>query len=1102
MPSPSPIQNLTDLLSKVTDEPCSDNKTLLKAYATFSAMSKSGASICVDLYKKVLVDNSIIEDSLLKIFEFSDGYDLKNASEAFLKYSPEEFLRFITVGLVADVSAFISLCDSENISDILLVCHIILQINSLKPGGVKYKKLLSSSSEIEAGVGESSLRAAQDKLYKLYRSLEKNRPLVLSRSRFFAFFRCINLHILGTDHLKTKISGTTQAQFDELIDILYNKLELSREQQIELVYHFYYEKKQQIFFTEEEQAAELFRFIRVKDTPKRKRLYKDALKLLASINSPLAALQAITVRRRAPRRNSNNFSDQIYSPNDIPLENTVIYSAFTSLIGASADRSGSATILFPSVFFIKKWLEDDCLRDFNVRFVIKNKALCDALKYNYSDSTFGRTVKENVSFMHIDDWLDNLKRRHVPFANVKFLAFFYRTNSDMQKTILESMLQNSVRLTLFIAAGTDEFSDSLRGNLASVADDPRFAIRSVELLPQNILGSDFPKKKLLAEAEISDIPVKKTDVALYADSLNVDQGVQAVACGYDSPIYTDHQRLISNTAGIRRLFISAKAAESGTGGTKEPAYSYDFTPDIRIWYSRSYPKNNLDRPRLEAYFCRIAPEGKVERGYTDRGLLIEDTRKRTTKVPDDDAAIREWISKVYPFETVRRRGLGSDEPDENILISVREIAVDYYVKLLREQNIALKTLWYLHPNLSDVLPAKDYEELNLMMLFTSLGNLRVQDITGNAVEGALEEAFPGDTDDRLYKKFKILSTVMDSAVRLGYCEENPLAEIIRDNHKRDKLFSQVRNALVKKHFTEKELRSVFELADQRYRHGHYEYLGILLRLLTGLSSNVICGLKWKDLQPIDEYGIYKLVITRQAVNDGTASKGFASLEDYLCFPCSDMVRKYLENAYLRVKNNNPEKEDLSEHPIVWGSPDRDGRERKDVYFSPAKLQNNCKKLIKELGLPSHIITVPGNDGDSKETDLAAYGGDFLRENFRFWCMTYAGMTGDETAYLMGNTPETTFGRYYCDFLNDASQYLLYVKLRRLDTAFYDSSGAGNSRKSVSGGSITESFTTGTEPSSLQLWLKPPRDADHIDIELDCSQSMTVTVSEVKGRKKK
>ena len=40
-------------------------------------------------------------------------------------------------------------------------------------------------------------------------------------------------------------------------------------------------------------------------------------------------------------------------------------------------------------------------------------------------------------------------------------------------------------------------------------------------------------------------------------------------------------------------------------------------------------------------------------------------------------------------------------------------------------------------------------------------------------------------------------------------------------------------------------------------------------------------------------------------------------------------------------------------------------------------------------------------------------------------------------YLLGNTPVTTFGRYYCDFLNDAVQFILYRKMMRLEAAFHD-----------------------------------------------------------------
>lgn len=78
-----------------------------------------------------------------------------------------------------------------------------------------------------------------------------------------------------------------------------------------------------------------------------------------------------------------------------------------------------------------------------------------------------------------------------------------------------------------------------------------------------------------------------------------------------------------------------------------------------------------------------------------------------------------------------------------------------------------------------------------------------------------------------------------------------------------------------------------------------------------------------------------------------------------------------------------------------------------------------------------MVTIPDYQKGSKETNLSHYQGDFFRENFKYWAQELCKFTTDELAYHVGNIPATTFGKFYCDFLNDVSQLTLYVKLQRL-----------------------------------------------------------------------
>ena len=98
-------------------------------------------------------------------------------------------------------------------------------------------------------------------------------------------------------------------------------------------------------------------------------------------------------------------------------------------------------------------------------------------------------------------------------------------------------------------------------------------------------------------------------------------------------------------------------------------------------------------------------------------------------------------------------------------------------------------------------------------------------------------------------------------------------------------------------------------------------------------------------------------------------------------------------------------------------------------LTPQELSSLCREVISALNIDPLIISIPTINGGRKETNLNVYGGDFFRENFRYWSR-FMGLSGDELAYVMGNKPETTLGRHYVDFSNDASQDIIAKKINR------------------------------------------------------------------------
>ena len=278
--------------------------------------------------------------------------------------------------------------------------------------------------------------------------------------------------------------------------------------------------------------------------------------------------------------------------------------------------------------------------------------------------------------------------------------------------------------------------------------------------------------------------------------------------------------------------------------------------------------------------------------------------------------------------------------------------------------------------------------------------------------------------------------------------------------------------------------------------GHIEYLGVMLRLLTGLESNTVCALKWKDIVKVPEYGFSKIIVTRQVTNDGKEEKGFDKLEDYLCFPCSFLLQKFLNTQSAKTKRIVLDWTNFVDLPVVTTAENLQSNKTRYSAFPPSNLDRLCREVISSLGIPDHIIEIPDKEKGTKETNLSHYGGDFFRENFRYWALNKAKFSIDEVLYLIGNKPETTFGIFYCDYLNDASQLVLYTKMLRLDTLFAESKDLKASFEEIhSENTFSHKYSNHSpEPLQLRIRLKLPEDRNGAIFEATCKNGMNTYVT--------
>jgi len=412
------------------------------------------------------------------------------------------------------------------------------------------------------------------------------------------------------------------------------------------------------------------------------------------------------------------------------------------------------------------------------------------------------------------------------------------------------------------------------------------------------------------------------------------------------------------------------------------------------------------------YVCEPVSEEKLQAGGRPRGKRILESVKVNMEVAQD--SIESYLNEKYPYQQVFQRQENGEKR------SIRSVIGAAFQKVLEKQSICLKSLVYIYPELDGKYLQRDYVILREIS-YSCLGSQSLESLSEDDFYAFLESNY----HDNAIRCLSILSVALDFAKEREHCSENVLEKALSNSSKSDRAFASLRSALTKKTLTEGEMDRFLDLLLKRIQRSP-KWLGVLVKLLTGLESNIVCGLRWMDFVKVESYGFYQLHVYSQLSNDGKTAKGFDSDDDYRCIPCSEILATAIVDRKIRLEMFGIVAKDEF---IVKES---DSPRELKRPLAPRELDVLTKDLIRMLGIPDVAVSIPDLDGGFKDTNLSKYQGDLLRENFRYWALTKAKLLDDEIQYLLGNRRSTTFGIFYCDYLCDASQYLLYSKLRRMD----------------------------------------------------------------------
>ena len=970
------------------------DSALLQAYATFYALRKldpdpgKAYGMLWEQYRDCSLQRAICPPF---------GQEYQSTMEAFLSYSMEEFLTYIVPRIVCDPEKLMKKFRQYSINDPVVCVHHIIQIRH-------------AAYLLEDATRRAFSDSYEDVLDKMYRVYESRQKRALPKDIFLGLYGAINTFQLDQGVIAPHFVGFREKDIETLMSIMADQLQMTRQQQIEMVYRFYVLREQEKQILDNQT---LYNFVVCKNEKERLKLANTAIRLIAKI-PPMELLCAITTRKLQKTEQKSG----LVVPNDIFLETGAIYPIIKSNIGRNKEESVS--ILFPSIHFVRKLINDPALCGRQMFVVFEDEKVASLLQYQLNKEIYSSGVDKTIRAISLDSFLDGAKGNLI---SGKVLLFGNHLTVDRQQEILRHllpMINGSDDLFVLLSAYV---MDNAMSPLLRIVKNANAHLKTIALIPQGINNSSHPRRKIWIHCKPREKEECKTKV--YSLTLNTSLKTQALSVLTAEPVTLRQDDMLDFDGSIRRLFASEMVARRASGRERNMAFSHELTPDILVWCSRSYPKENSDRPRLEAYVCLPAEPGKESR----KGAVITSTKKHTTQVADED--VLEWLEKDYPFShiqgryTTKERQAQGTEQSLKPRIYVREEIITNYTPLLQGQNIAIKTLWYLYPDLKDRFTESEYKILCEMM-YTAIGQQRVRDLTAEACEQLLMEAYPSLSQNAMWKLYGILTTVMDAAVSLEYCALNPLKEALHHAKIRDKLFAQVRRVMVKKHLSENEMRQLYQFIRNRIEAGEKAYFGVLMRLLTGLESSIICGIRWCDLRYIPEFGITTLVITRQMTLDGKNIVGFNDAEDYLCFPLPYGLQKELE--YCRKTADN-----ALQNVQVLGSINCSDKES-IMPVIPSELNKLTKNAIAQLRIDERIIDLPDGEDGKRSTNLNKYAGDLIRENFRYWATKSAKMNADELSYLLRSKCPSTLGRFYCDFLGDASQLIMATKLSRWESS--------------------------------------------------------------------
>lgn len=714
----------------------------------------------------------------------------------------------------------------------------------------------------------------------------------------------------------------------------------------------------------------------------REQIYLQALKTISTErNALLDALCCLTF--------DNGF-------NDVDLECKAVFPVFLNGTDFTPDKT--IIIIEPSLCTFRRWKNICPKYAGKAVFVFKDETIASSLQ-----ALFGTS---NLSIIPGNKLDEHLYRN--PPERSSVLLFANNTDPISEKADYIQTLKNHVsgKHDLFVFASDYELESKKSLLKESVSD---MVAERVWTFPAGITNSTRPQRKLLMCFSYGyfERPDSGNDIEIVQFSQTNENRTNYYLTVKSFTVKISAEIYFAGDCNFREIYRDASMEMLSKSGTDRTRFTVQFSDEILIHYTEAENKKHPDCVRIKAY---IKTPGK-------NSELIPETVRSANTVRKGD--VKRWLLKTYPYLPER-----SGEKR-----CVRDI-VSGYGDRFDPHTMSLKTFLYLCPQIER--DASVYvKEILREVMESPLGQYSVARITAEMIRTFIgSDSLSGVKCSPKQIVFS-LRKAFDAAVEKGICSDNPAREIKEYENEPDPWNSVIKDSLGKSFLTEEEFQAEVAKCIEGANRRDYKSMVVLIKMFTGLETQIVCALKWKDFKELEEYpGIYQLLIQRQCETCTGRFRTFSDRVFYRKYPCVSVLRDALlrEKAMCLLENSEKTEEYLDNCTIIKGDTLINGQ---TWVLKPADASAYIRKsILKKLGVDADLLEFQQTNNTTIEIDLSYNGRDILRESFAHYVYKYGGLELGEKNYLMGLKGPDTFSRNYVDYGNDDSQIKILRKLER------------------------------------------------------------------------